>query len=226
MHWLLKYQYYGIIQTIILVHAIIIDTFMLQFSQIVPAFVLPFGIPNKFILSFLDSYCHGISSIGVWMSYILISENVGLLSFRRVSKENILHNIIGPYICGTFIDIDHFIAAKSFYYINATNLQSRPFGHCMLFGCLLVILVYALSKNRKLAMMITLGYISHIIRDSYKRGLWILPNIYTGKFYYALYLLIISLLALFIWWIELIVRYRYYFKIKETQDNFDIGMNL
>jgi hypothetical protein len=45
---------------------------------------------------------------------------------------------VGAFFFGCLVDLDHFAAAGSLRLTDATNLQSRPLGHC-----LTVMLVYA-----------------------------------------------------------------------------------
>ena len=73
-----------------------------------------------------------------------------------------------------FVDLDHFIAAKSLSLYNATHLISRPWGHCLLFVLIVyTIISYIIPKDSQIHIIYLLATITHLIRDSSRRGLWL-----------------------------------------------------
>ena len=73
-----------------------------------------------------------------------------------------------------FVDLDHFIAAKSLSLYNATHLISRPWGHCLLFVVIVYIMIsYIIPKDSQIHIIYLLATITHLIRDASRRGLWL-----------------------------------------------------
>ena len=73
-----------------------------------------------------------------------------------------------------FVDLDHFIAAKSLSLYKATHLVSRPWGHCLLFVLMVyIIILYLIPKDSHIHIIYLLATVTHLIRDASRRGLWL-----------------------------------------------------
>jgi len=78
----------------------------------------------------------------------------------------------------SLVDLDHFIAAKSFSLKAATSLQSRPFLHDSLVPILVLLTSLLLGLLDKSGLITRLGILtfssllSHHFRDAWRRGLW------------------------------------------------------
>ena len=103
---------------------------------------------------------------------------IGLLSCLIFSIPNIsVLNLLLSAFISSFIDIDHFISAKSFSLEDAVSLPRRPFMHNTLTLLLinLIILIYFILYNPKLydfAAIIFMAWFSHHLRDANRHGLW------------------------------------------------------
>jgi membrane-bound metal-dependent hydrolase YbcI (DUF457 family) len=65
-----------------------------------------------------------------------------------------------------FLDLDHFVAARSFSLYAATHLPMRPLTHSLSFAIILALVVQALTKNPFLSWGAFATIASHIFRDS------------------------------------------------------------
>lgn len=103
-----------------------------------------------------------------------------------------------PLLCGmmaSFVDLDHFVAARSFTIHEATSLSFRPILHWttlpVTFFVFLVILALAVHsvKLYKFAWFILTAFGTHHLRDGYRRGIWIHPLPSIPPFPYVIYLI-------------------------------------
>jgi hypothetical protein len=84
--------------------------------------------------------------------------------------------VITSGMIGCFLDLDHFIAARSISYSAATNLQQRPFGHAVIFvASVFVFALILMPKTPKYSVLIGSAIFTHLLRDGMKRGLWMYP---------------------------------------------------
>ncbi|CAH2064651.1 unnamed protein product, partial [Iphiclides podalirius] len=109
--------------------------------------------------AFSDSSVH--ASIGFLSALIFFSYDIGLTDQARA------YNIAFCTLLSSIIDVDHFIAAKSFRLKDLTHLKQRGIFHCTTFWFILtaMLLVYAsIAKKLNvyiLAFMIIIAFTSH-----------------------------------------------------------------
>ncbi|CAG0917312.1 unnamed protein product [Notodromas monacha] len=95
---------------------------------------------------------------------------------------------------GSFIDMDHFIAACSLRLQDAIALHHRPLFHCTSFVMTSCAALYVWGQLqhqlwiRRLALVIAVSALSHHIRDGYRRGIWLSPLPSIPPYPYWLYL--------------------------------------
>ncbi|CAK1592049.1 unnamed protein product [Parnassius mnemosyne] len=141
--------------------------------------------------AFADSTVH--ASIGFLSAVQFFSHEIGLTDQAR------LYNIAFCTIISSLIDVDHFIAARSFRLKDLTKVKERGIFHCTSYWILLktVLLIYSHITRRLdiyiLTFMLTLAYTSHHVRDANRRGLWLYPFGHTPPFskYFYIFLLMI-----------------------------------
>jgi hypothetical protein len=81
-------------------------------------------------------------------------------------------------MAATLIDIDHFIAARSFSLVAALNLPMRPASHSLSFALGLLGITLLASRRPALSYLIFAAPASHILRDASGGGIplfWPLP---------------------------------------------------
>ncbi|XP_013111854.2 transmembrane protein 267 [Stomoxys calcitrans] len=84
------------------------------------------------------------------------------------------------FICSSLIDVDHFIAARSWNLEDATNLTRRPFLHCSTLIALILIAYLSAACLNYFKWSLLLGsilcaFVTHHSRDATRRGYWIYP---------------------------------------------------
>lgn len=114
-----------------------------------------FGLSERLIRALMDNSIHGMIGLGSWL----------LVSYPSLSRELLISAFIS-----SIIDIDHFIAAKSFRVQDAVSLQQRPFLHNSLL--MIFINVGLFLINKKFSILFFISWFSHHIRDANRRGLW------------------------------------------------------
>ena len=121
------------------------------------------GIGIKYIHVLLDNGSHSL---------------IGLLSCTIFTIPNIsIYNLILSAFISSFIDIDHFISAKSFSLDDAVSLPKRPFMHntATLLAINLIISLYFIiykQKQQQIPIIIFMSWFSHHLRDANRHGLW------------------------------------------------------
>lgn len=121
-----------------------------------------------YIGALVDNAAHGI---------------IAFFSWCIVCEIHVRRDLIDGVLCGVIacaVDIDHFIAAKSFKLQDALQLNHRPFLHTMTVVFIVVpILQVWLAQNnyflRSLPYVFAVAVISHHLRDGNRRGLWFWP---------------------------------------------------
>ncbi|CAH0552671.1 unnamed protein product [Brassicogethes aeneus] len=132
-----------------------------------------------------DNATHGI--IG-GVSWFLVRHN-----FKNVSAVDTINEVAACTFIACFIDIDHFLKAKSIYLEDATNLSSRPFLHCSTYPFLLSILfltisyAYQINKLKVAGLLMLTAFASHHTRDATRRGYWFHPFGSTPPIPYIVY---------------------------------------
>jgi hypothetical protein len=164
---------------------------IVSMSLMIDKVIIPMISTDPFLHIAFDSFLHGCISILSWISFVSISTPLPRFSLQ---SSRFVFDCMISYIMGTFIDIDHFLAAKSFSLSKARMLPTRPLGHCFAILPLLIIISNMMNvSNRRVTLQLILGYTTHMLRDSCRRGLWLLPSYTTSPFPYAIHLLAISL---------------------------------
>lgn len=156
--------------------------------------------PRIFQILF-DNICHGCLSVNAWLSFIVLSSPLEptLTESNKEFMKALHFTTVTAYIMGAVIDADHFVAARSLSLSSATNLSARPFGHCFLFGAFGTIVLIVLSqpfpfiRTYKLVYQFSIAFISHMLRDGTRRGLWLVPGYSTPPLSYGLHLAIMAL---------------------------------
>lgn len=97
-------------------------------------------------------------------------------------------------VCGSLMDLDHFIASSSTSIHDATHLSHRPFAHTVIFPFLLGALLARLFKSSRLGVICVSSMFAHQMRDSIRRGLWFWPIASTPPIPYPVYLITLILL--------------------------------
>lgn len=87
------------------------------------------------------------------------------------------------------LDADHFAAAWSVTLADATSLPRRPPGHSLLFALACVATAAYVCRHRACAGMVAQAVLSHQLRDSIRRGLFLWPLPDTPPVPYLPYLL-------------------------------------
>jgi hypothetical protein len=144
---------------------------------------------------FLDSTCHQILAGSTWLTFVGLHKKNSKCSILNYPINSWIYFVLSLFF-GFFVDIDHFIAAKSFSIYNATHLQNRPFGHCLLLIiAIMILLIILIPKSfREIPIIFTLGTLSHIIRDSSRRGIYIMPYATTPPIHYVVHLVLLTIL--------------------------------
>ncbi len=73
----------------------------------------------------------------------------------------------------SFIDVDHFIVARSFRIDGAMHAPHRGIFHC--FGLLLAISLFLIPFDLNWASVLLISFVPHHLRDSTRRGLYLYP---------------------------------------------------
>jgi len=138
----------------------------------------------------LDSSCHALLSGVVWLlvdGLPTATSNASCteidISRRRNSngrwcalsqKLYQYRELLVSLILGVAVDVDHFVAAGSLSLTAATHLSSRPFGHAYITCLFLSMGVWSVSGSRRWGLLVHSAYLVHLLRDSTRRGLWLL----------------------------------------------------
>jgi hypothetical protein len=167
---------------------------------------------SHFCRIILDSSCHAFLSALVWFAATRLAGPDAYLKQAKLCFVpmqptgmwrgcNILEllkrnkDVILAFLCGSAVDIDHFIAAGSASIAAATSLPSRPWGHALLTGVVVSAgagataawfpkgsVVHALLSSAYLSvdaigehtsLLVFTSYLVHLLRDAVRRGLWI-----------------------------------------------------
>ncbi|KDO35254.1 hypothetical protein SPRG_00100 [Saprolegnia parasitica CBS 223.65] len=113
---------------------------------------------------------------------------------------------VAALFTGSLLDLDHFIVAAGWSFRAATSLSERPFGHAVVFVAALALLTWwtcPVARRVRAVAFVLACLLSHHLRDSYRRGLWIAPVVgSTPPVPYPIYLVLEVLLptSLAFWW--------------------------
>ncbi|XP_057341162.1 transmembrane protein 267 [Microplitis mediator] len=151
---------------------------------------------NHLLRAIIDNLTHGCVAGLSWAFIVLLL------------NESIVKNIISILLCASmssFIDVDHFIEAKSFHINDAIRLDHRPFFHCTTIPIVIwstFLLGSKILSDNELnyyAWIVFTSFLSHHIRDGTRRGLWFFPFGSTRKIPYYLYIVMTMLLPFFVY---------------------------
>ncbi len=176
----------------------------------------------------LDSLCHSLTAGLLWSSVaqkrfddsqLQIGNIFDLRNWMRVffvKNRGYCLQVLLALFLGSFIDIDHFIAADSWTLYGARHLSSRPFGHAVPFIVVVVsILKFLFKLSNEIVTLTGIAFFSHQLRDSQRRGLWFWPMGSTPPLSGALVFTIDILMSL------LARRYLYPDPLEEQDDHCD-----
>jgi hypothetical protein len=152
---------------------------------------------NKILHVLSDTTCHEVTAVLSWLLYRSFGENDCVVPYlykqddgmkvRTMSSLPIRLVVIIMglrestveclWACGfgSLVDIDHFISARSLSLFNATHLASRPFGHAVLFVLFIFAVLRFGLRWHDLSAIYLVASLSHLVRDSSRRGLWFWP---------------------------------------------------
>nr|XP_019546926.2 transmembrane protein 267-like [Aedes albopictus]XP_029725740.1 transmembrane protein 267-like [Aedes albopictus] len=133
----------------------------------------------------------------------LIAAEIVVHQFRDQLGKSELWLLIGfGFGLASWIDVDHFIEARSFHIHDATNLTHRPFLHNSVIFLVLLIAVCVLVQvqdNFRPSIWTAIAFVAfftHHLRDAIRRGLWFRApylNYSTAPVLYWLYLVLTQL---------------------------------
>ncbi|XP_043678260.1 transmembrane protein 267 isoform X1 [Vespula pensylvanica] len=145
----------------------------------------------------LDNLTHAIVGGLTWTLILILS--------KKSFVQN-LHDIFFSFALSSFIDLDHFLAARSWKLNDATNLNKRPFLHCTTIPILLWLIMNLSSITfncpslNQYSWIVSASFLSHHIRDATRRGLWFCPFGSTQPIPYNLYIGISMALPYILHW--------------------------
>ena len=105
--------------------------------------------------------------------------------FASVKSHSLIVGFLfsASVIWGSLMDLDHFVAARSFKLSDATSLARRPFLHntplVFLISVIVFFCVKHLARDFKTAFLWSMcllnAWLTHQLRDALRRGLWLQP---------------------------------------------------
>ncbi|XP_053665188.1 transmembrane protein 267 [Anopheles marshallii] len=108
-----------------------------------------------------------------------VAAEIVLHSFKyQLARQEYCLLLFTGMIVSSFIDLDHFIEARSFSLQEATHLRRRPFLHNSAI-CVIILMLLILTKrvgSIKCGLFIAMAFIAfstHHLRDATRRGIWI-----------------------------------------------------
>lgn len=166
------------------------------------------------IISILGDTCLKYTQTSVLraLSDNLTHAIVGGLTWTLIlvlSKESLVQNlysILFSFALSSFIDVDHFLSARSWKLSDATSLSRRPFLHCttvpifLWFILILTSTTFNLPSLNHYSWIISASFLSHHIRDATRRGLWFCPLGSTQPIPYYAYIVISMTLPYILYW--------------------------
>ena len=137
---------------------------------------------DKPIKAVCDTSIHGL--IG-FLTYLCIPWNLNVFE-----RSDILVDGLQCLFVAMFIDLDHLVAARSFFLRDALNAPHRGYFHCSLILIALFILMMLpkLKDWTTLMAILMTAFLTHQLRDGLRRGLWFGPFGSTGPINYPIFL--------------------------------------
>ncbi|XP_014291058.1 transmembrane protein 267 isoform X2 [Halyomorpha halys] len=140
------------------------------------------------IKAIIDSTTHGSVALFSWAVVVFNSNSIHDLKVFHCAE------ILGCGAIASLIDVDHFLAARSFRLQDALQLSRRPPFHSSSLLILVFFSLYLSAKVFKSSMLNQMGWIilvaggSHHLRDAVRRGLWFPPFGSTPPLHQIIYL--------------------------------------
>ncbi|XP_012278053.1 transmembrane protein 267 [Orussus abietinus] len=140
---------------------------------------------NQALRAISDNLTHAIVGGLSWSLIVILS--------KKSLSQNIFR-ILSCFLVSSFVDLDHFIVARSWKLHDATHLERRPFLHCSTLPIIIwlfllsISIMYNLPNTNDYAWIILAGFLSHHIRDATRRGMWFCPIGSTKPIPYPIYL--------------------------------------
>ncbi|KAL6432297.1 hypothetical protein ACFW04_006736 [Cataglyphis niger] len=157
------------------------------------------SVKNESERALFDNMTHATVGGLTWTLIVVLSRKPLVLN---------LNSIFSCFLLASFIDLDHFIEARSWHIHDATHLQKRPFLHCTTVPIILWVLLNFLSKTfhspsilEHTSWVILASFLSHHIRDGTRRGLWFCPFGSTRPIPYYLYVSLCMFLPYILYWL-------------------------
>lgn len=187
--WLFNNKYILVfaIEICLVLYCIVCDYYIFKKPDLKYLINSIFGIDVKYVHALLDNASHAF---------------IGLLACLLFELPNIsIFNLLFAAFISSFIDIDHFIDAKSFDLNEATSLYKRPFMHntltMLIFNLLVFFLInYFQSKMKHISFIIFISWFTHHVRDANRHGLWFGSSYKTPPLSDYVYILITCLTPL------------------------------
>uniref|UniRef100_A0A1A9UTT3 Transmembrane protein 267 n=1 Tax=Glossina austeni TaxID=7395 RepID=A0A1A9UTT3_GLOAU len=115
------------------------------------------------------------------------------------------------FACSSLIDVDHFIAARSWNLEDAANLTCRPFLHCSTIILFLLFIYLCVSCLNYMRCSLLLGatlcaFVTHHTRDAVRRGFWFCPFGHTNRISNLTYILTTIITPYAISWLHGLCR--------------------
>lgn len=168
--------------TAMFVHSVIFSVLLAIVSMAGDWLVFKSDRVQKSVLvkALLDNVTHGILAGLSW------------LAIRNKISTGTLLESVSCLLIACFIDVDHFVASRSFSLDSALHLPTRPHLHnTTVFMAICLLLLWF---GYPTAAWITLvAGVSHHLRDATRRGLWLAPFFTTPPIPYWLYVMCVSL---------------------------------
>ncbi|RWS28293.1 transmembrane protein C5orf28-like protein [Leptotrombidium deliense] len=173
---------------------------VLVFLNLFGDYLLTLSPVNDKILAFRavgDNATHGAIAAISWFM-------VSVLKHAPLFDKTSLTNCSLCLIFACIIDVDHFIAARSFNLKDAVRLNARPPLHCTSVILALILLMFIVAvffvnlKVITISCLLFVAVITHHLRDALRRGLWIYPFTDELPITYSLYLCLLFVIPLFV----------------------------
>lgn len=167
--------------------------------------ILDFGC----LLSYLfEINCFGDFTFPSTCVFVIFQAIISVLMMRACLVTSVTFPSwrchLGALLIGSLLDLDHFISANSFSLYDASHLGiHRPFGHALLFIIAASCIASVFFQNgRRFGLVMFACLLSHQLRDSIRRGLWLYPFPSTNPVPYFVYLICLVMIPVMVQFIQ------------------------
>ena len=166
----------------------------------------------------VDVLCHQGIAILTWLIYAVVSNqqttdistimlnqpHVNNTSNHNPTSSSTYHStyIWISMFCGTIVDIDHILSTKTWTLHDAVRLQHRPIGHSIALVIVICIIHVCCPWDANISTVYSLSSLSHLIRDSSRRGLWFCFGFKTRPLPYVLHLVLLCVLPYLVFYVS------------------------